>query len=98
MVMAQSGMIGTAMQAPADVSYLADNIVLLRYFEASGAVKKAISVVKRRSGQHERTIRELSLEPGQLRVGEPLTQFQGVLTGVPVFLGGPSVPGVAGDD
>ncbi|HWC18266.1 MAG TPA: hypothetical protein VG498_14690, partial [Terriglobales bacterium] len=65
-------------------------ILLLRYFEAGGAMKKAISAVKKRSGQHEQTIRELRLEAGRVAVGEPLTQFQGVLTGVPTFLGGPA--------
>lgn len=98
MVLAQAGMIGVTMQTPADVSYLADNILLLRYFEATGEVRKAISAVKRRSGRHEEFIRELSLEPGGIRVGEPLRRFQGVLTGVPSFLGGPPIPNGAGDD
>jgi circadian clock protein KaiC len=89
MVLAQAGVIGAAMQTPADISYLADNILLLRYFEAGGAVKKAVSVMKKRSGWHEQTIRELCLERGKLTLGEPLRQFQGVLTGVPSFLGGP---------
>jgi circadian clock protein KaiC len=89
MVLAQAGVIGAAMATPADISYLADNILLLRYFEAGGAVRKAISAVKKRAGGHEYTIRELRLENGKLTVGEPLRQFQGVLTGVPVFLGGP---------
>jgi circadian clock protein KaiC len=88
MVLAQAGVIGTSMQAPADVSYLADNILLLRYFEVAGAVRKAISVVKKRSGAHEQTIRELILRPGNVEVGKPLTQFHGVLTGVPEFIGG----------
>jgi circadian clock protein KaiC len=98
MVLAQAGMIGVTMQTPADVSYLADNILLLRYFEVTGEVRKAISAVKRRSGRHEEFIRELSLEPGGIRVGEPLRRFQGVLTGVPSFLGGPPIPNGAGDD
>jgi circadian clock protein KaiC len=86
MVLAQSGLMGNA-QNPVDVSYLADNILLLRYFEASGAVKQAISILKKRSGGHEHTIRELRLGNG-VQVGKPLDQFQGVLTGVPLFLGG----------
>jgi len=86
MVLAQSATVGNAPN-PVDVSYLADTILLLRYFEASGAVKQAISILKKRSGNHEHTIRELSLADG-VRVGKPFRQFQGVLTGVPVFLGG----------
>lgn len=85
-VMAQHGMVGT-MQTPLDLSYLADNVVLLRYFEAEGEVRQAISVIKKRSGAHERTIRELRIRPGAVTVGEPLTTFQGVLTGVPIRTG-----------
>jgi circadian clock protein KaiC len=83
-VMAQHGLVG-AMQAPIDLSYLADNVVLLRFFEAQGEVRRAISVMKKRSGHHERTIRELLLLPGTIRVGEPLGNFHGVLTGVPTY-------------
>jgi hypothetical protein len=79
-VVAQHGLIGS-MQTPIDLSYLADNVILLRFFEAEGRVRQAISVLKKRSGMHERTIRELRLEPGRVSVGEPLTQFHGVLTG-----------------
>ena len=71
----------------ADVSYLADSVVVLRYFEALGRVKKAISVIKKRSGRHEDTIREFRLAADGIQVGEPLTEFQGVLTGTPSFLG-----------
>jgi circadian clock protein KaiC len=81
-IMAQHGLVGT-MQAPIDLSYLADNVVVLRFFEAAGQVRQAISVMKKRSGHHERTIRELCLMPGGIRVGEPLTSFHGILTGVP---------------
>jgi len=87
LVMAQAGMLGN-MTSPVDASYLADTIVLLRYFEAAGEVRQAISVVKRRGGPHERTIREYRLGPSGIRIGVPLTQFHGVLTGVPSFLGG----------
>jgi len=73
--------------SPVDVSYLADTVLLLRYFEAGGEVRQALSVIKQRSGRHERTIRELRLAPGGIRVGGPLRDFQGVLTGVPTFLG-----------
>lgn len=79
----------SALDAPVDISYLADTVVSLRFFEIEGAMKKAISVVKKRSGQHEQTIREFALEAGRgIRIGEPLKEFQGVLTGSPVFRGG----------
>jgi circadian clock protein KaiC len=87
LIMAQAGMVGT-MVSPIDTSYLADSIVLLRYFEAAGEVRQAISVLKRRGGMHERTIREYRLGPDGIRIGPPLSQFHGVLTGVPSFLGG----------
>ncbi|HEY1498534.1 MAG TPA: ATPase domain-containing protein [Acidobacteriaceae bacterium] len=85
--LAQTGVIGTTMHSPVDVSYLADTILLFRYFERAGAIRQAISVVKKRSGPHERTIRELFLERGRVTVGNPLSQFEGVLTGVPKFIG-----------
>ncbi|HTV15190.1 MAG TPA: ATPase domain-containing protein [Acidobacteriaceae bacterium] len=81
--LAQAGIIGSAMSSPVDVSYLADTILLFRYFERAGQIRQALSVVKKRSGPHERTIRELFLENGVVRVGNPLSQFEGVLTGVP---------------
>ena len=84
---AHQGMIGTQMHTPVDASYLADAVILLRYFEAHGEVRQAISVMKKRGGNHERTIREFSLEPGGIRVGEPLSKFRGVLTGVPLYDG-----------
>ena len=87
LVMAQYGILGQGMASPVDVSYLADTILLLRYFESRGVVRQAISVVKKRSGKHERTIRELQLGPERIRVGGPLTEFQGVLTGVPSYVG-----------
>jgi len=83
LVGAQIGLVGTNMRMPVDASYLADSVVLLRYFEDEGEVKQAISVVKMRSGEHERTIREFSMMGGQIRVGEPLRDYSGVLTGVP---------------
>jgi len=82
MVMAQHGLIGREMQSVVDVSYLADSVLLLRYFEADGEVKQAISVLKKRSGGHERSIRELKLNDG-LKVGRPLLEFRGVLSGIP---------------
>lgn len=86
LILGQAGLFG-AMQSPVDVSYLADTVLLLRYFEASGRIRKAISVVKKRSGPHEDTIRELTIGQGGVRVGEPLTKFSGVLSGVPRFFG-----------
>jgi circadian clock protein KaiC len=85
MTLAQHGLVGT-MHSPVDTTYLADTVVLFRYFEALGEVKRAISVVKKRTGQHERTIRELRFDDG-IRIGAPLVQFEGVLTGSPTFRG-----------
>lgn len=87
LVMAQHGFLGH-MSSPVDVSYLADTVLMLRYFEADGAIHRALSVVKKRTGAHENTIRELQLTSKGIRVGEPLTNFQGVLTGVPTYSGG----------
>ncbi len=87
LIMAQHGFLGSSMGTPVDVSYLADTVVLLRYFEAEGAVHRAVSVVKKRTGPHENTIRELDITPAGIRVGRPLTMFQGVLTGVPMYVG-----------
>ncbi len=84
---AHQGLIGTTMVTTADASYIADGIILLRYFEAAGAVHQAISVVKKRDGAHERTIREYRMSSKGIHVGEPLREFHGVLTGVPVFEG-----------
>jgi circadian clock protein KaiC len=86
-VLAQHGTLGALMPAPVDLSYLADAIVLFRFFEASGHIRKAISVVKKRTGRHETAIRELKIGPERLHVGKPLTDFQGILTGVPQYTG-----------
>jgi circadian clock protein KaiC len=85
LVVAQHGLMGAAMQSPVDVSYLADSVILTRYFELKGRVKKAISVVKKRSGPHEETIRELRVGKGGVSVGRPLENLRGILTGVPAF-------------
>ena len=82
LVLTQHGLVGT-MQTTVDVSYLADTVILLRYFESQGVIRQVISVVKQRSGKHERTLREFTVDSGGLTVGEPLTNFRGVLTGVP---------------
>lgn len=87
MVMAQHGMMGSAMQTPVDVSFLADTVILLRYFEAMGEVRQAISVVKKRRSGHERTIREMRLTNEGIAIGPPIRDFQGVLTGVPRYRG-----------
>jgi circadian clock protein KaiC len=80
---AQHGLVGDSVSSPLDISYLADTVVLLRYFEAGGAVRKSISVLKKRTGAHEDVIREFKIRGNQLEVGEPLSAFRGVLTGVP---------------
>lgn len=87
MVLAQHGLVGAAMQTPVDVTYLADTVLVLRYFEAFGEVKQAIAVMKKRTGRHERSIREFRLSAAGIQIGEPLKQFEGVLTGVPSFTG-----------
>jgi circadian clock protein KaiC len=86
-VLAQHGTVGAAMPTPVDLSYLADAIVLFRFFEAGGQMRKAITVVKKRTGRHETAIRELKIGPQQLHIGEPLTDFCGILTGVPQYTG-----------
>jgi circadian clock protein KaiC len=88
LIMAQHGMV-TALETPIDLSYLCDAVINLRYFEAAGEVKQSIAVIKKRSGNHERTIREFKLDRNSngIRIGEPLKQFQGILTGVPRFEG-----------
>lgn len=90
LVLAQQGMVGAASSTPIDLSYLADTIVSMRFFEAAGEVRKAISVVKKRTGAHESSIRELMLGPDHIRVGPPLREFRGVLTGVPQYDGSDS--------
>lgn len=84
LVFAQHGLIGN-MQAAVDVSYLADCVLLLRYFEAEGRIHKAVSVVKKRSGHHETAIRSLEMDSGGLRIGAPLSNYRGVLSGIPTF-------------
>jgi circadian clock protein KaiC len=84
LLVAQHGLVGS-MLSPIDTTYIADAVVLFRYFEAMGELRQAVSVVKKRSGRHERTIRELRLDSGGLRIGEPLADFHGVLTGAPFY-------------
>lgn len=84
LVSTQSGLIGSNMSAPVDASYLADAVLLLRYYEVEGEVRQAVSVIKMRGGDHERTIREFSMKGGSVNVGEPLRDYRGVLSGIPV--------------
>jgi circadian clock protein KaiC len=86
MTVAQHGLVGD-MKAPVDVTYLADTVILLRYFEALGTVRRAVSIIKKRTGMHESTIREYRIDNRGLTFGKPLDGFQGVLRGVPVYVG-----------
>src|SRR6185312_14575044 len=86
LTVAQHGLVGD-MQTPVDVTYLADTVILLRYFEAVGRVRRAISIVKKRTSSHEDTIREFMIGKRGITLGEPLTEFQGVLRGVPNLIG-----------
>lgn len=97
LILAQMGLVGSAMQTPIDVSYLADNILVLRYFEMNGAVRQAISMMKKRSGGHERTIRELRFGDNTIKVGAPLVDFQGILSGSPTALTGTNGRGPVND-
>lgn len=87
LVVAQHGMLGRSMTSPVDTSYLADAVVLFRYFEADGQIHRAVSVVKNRTANHERTIREFGLSKEGLVIGQPLIKFRGVLAGTPEFVG-----------
>ena len=89
LVVAQNGLLGASMVSPTDVTYLADTVLLLRHFEAGGTLRKAVSVLKKRTGKHESAIRELRLSAEGITAGEPLTNFRGVLTGVPTYDGSP---------
>ena len=75
------------MKAPVDVTYLADTVILLRYFEALGTVRRAVSIIKKRTGAHESTIREYRIDSRGLTIGDALDGFQGVLRGVPTYVG-----------
>jgi circadian clock protein KaiC len=88
LLMAQHGLVGGSVQVPVDTSYLADTVILMRYFEVMGEVRQAISVIKKRTGRHERTIRELRFESGKgILIGEPVRDLQGVLNGAPMLVG-----------
>jgi circadian clock protein KaiC len=89
LIAAQQGLIGSQMSSPIEASYLVDAVLLLRYFEDEGQVKQAISVVKMRGGEHERSLREFTMKSGCITVGEPLRGYRGVLTGTPEKKSGP---------
>lgn len=97
LTVAQHGLVGD-MKSPVDVTYLADTVILLRYFEASGRVRRAISIIKKRTGAHEDTIREYRIGNYGIKVGEPLVGFQGVLRGVPTFVSGHDAPALLEDE
>ena len=86
LIVAQSGLMGSAMSAPVEASYLADTVVVLRYFEHFGSVKKAISALKKRTGAHEEAIREIWFDEKGIHLSEPLMKLRGILTGVPTEL------------
>ncbi len=87
LIVAQHGLLGAHMETPVDTTYLADTVVMFRYFEAMGEVRQALSVVKKRSGRHERTIRELRIDERGIHIGQPLREFHGVLAGTPTYRG-----------
>jgi len=86
MVLTQAGIMGS-MQSPLDLTYLADTVILTRFFEAFGKVKKAISIIKKRTGEHEETLREFKMGPGGIKVGKVLEEFSGIFSGIPKFTG-----------
>jgi circadian clock protein KaiC len=95
----QQSLLGTLQMGGVNVSYIADAVLMLRFFEAEGRIRKALSVLKNRAGPHEDAIRELRIDGRGVRVGPPLTQFRGVLTGTPEFAGdGGVLMGDRGDD
>jgi circadian clock protein KaiC len=87
MTLAQHGLLGNAMSSPIDLTYLADTVIVMRYFEAFGKVMQALAVIKKRTGGHEHSIRQFHLTSNGIQIGDPLKDFEGVLTGVPVFRG-----------
>jgi circadian clock protein KaiC len=85
LTVAQHGLIGD-MRSPVDLTYIADTVILLRYFEAAGTVRRAVSVIKKRMGRHESTIREFQIGADGLTLGDPLTNFHGVFRGSPTII------------
>jgi len=97
LVLAQSGMVGQ-MQSPVDLTYLSDAVLLLRFFEADGELRRALSMLKKRTGAHETTIRELSIDANGVSVGGKLEGFRGVMTGTPVYQGDSKMLEGTGDE
>jgi len=97
LTVAQHGLVGD-MRAPVDVTYLSDTVLLLRFFEAHGRMLRALSVIKKRTGEHEDTIREFRITPEGVRLGNPLTDFQGVMRGVPIFVGASGAASIVPDE
>jgi circadian clock protein KaiC len=97
LILAQHGLVGP-MDTPLDISYLSDAVLMLRYFEFGGTVRRALSVVKKRSGNHEHTIREFQLTPNGVALGPPLTHFSGVFSGTPTYSSDKELPMVRGAD
>jgi circadian clock protein KaiC len=95
MVLGHTGILGESMDGPINLSYLTDTVLLLRYFETEGRIRKALSVVKKRGSAHEQTIRELHLGSGQIQLSEPLNTFRGLLTGVPTSTGADPLLGMS---
>jgi circadian clock protein KaiC len=91
LILAQHGLIAPNQTTPVDLSYLSDAVIMLRYFEFQGTVRRALSVVKKRSGAHENTIREFRLTPAGITVGSPLASFSGIFSGTPTYSGGPQL-------
>jgi len=96
-VLTQHGLVGNVYE-DIEISYLADSVLLMRFFEAAASLRRAISALKKRSGAHELTIRELRIGPGGLQIGEPLTGFKGVLSGTPDFIQLQELPREEPDD
>ena len=88
MIVAQMGLLGAGMQTPLDASYLADTVLALRYFESEGRLRRALSVIKKRSGAHEDSLREMSMARTGIAIGEPLHKYHGIFTGTPWVLKG----------
>lgn len=88
LLVAQHGVIGANVQGPIDTSYVSDTVIMMRFFEAMGQLQQSVSVIKKRTGKHERTLRPLSIRSGQgIVIGEPLREFQGIISGVPEYIG-----------
>jgi circadian clock protein KaiC len=97
LVLAQHGLVGP-LEAPLDLSYLSDSVIMLRYFEVQGTVRRAISVVKKRSGRHEHSVREFRLSDNGIKLGPPTLEFTGVLAGSPYFSAAPVTSSADGND